>query len=793
MMKKHCKSPEVIISRVCRVVSYTIIAAIILTVMSIIAGCGAGTGGKNPPGDTASETPSSSVNGDDVSAADPSDSSGDMPSPAPSDDSFNTPAANEILPVKLDWKADFPEMTAVELEDDITVITKHGLACSFDKSGLLKEIANGNRSLSLEGVYIDVGVNEQTILNQVGYQSFLDFATWDLPSVTPRQKPLPELTLEGMLQDENNVVAVHSLGDFYWQTIYTFENQGLLKASVRLLTTSDDKKYINGVTFIAKGMDIDYSTTKYEFPGNIPGRVYNMADYPASYVARTDYCNPVVHFDTQGSHLNVMFIDEQEKWGTGVYRNKDGGVNVANTAAVEAYLAKGDALEVGDLYIQFPGDDPYASVVEFYTAKGWVAPKDGVSDGPLYSCHPFGTMDSGFRDLTKLQEYAGYLDTIHEMGYKNVWLLPIFEHPGNNVYTSSDFKKIDSRYGGDEGLKVFTDRAHELGMRVMLDYVPHGPYPHMPLAKNNPDWCSKNIEGNLQIEWDCVSFDYNHPGFYQHMVESVTYHAQELGVDGARIDCAMGGLSNWNPVEGLRPSSSSLRAGLNVTKAIREGFLKGGKAPILLPENFHPVPFYAPYTDVFYDMTLYRMMYDMRERNVDETNFAKELSRWLSVQRATSPEGLVRLRFISNHDVVSWVWDSARPVKTYGVEKAKAVWTLTHFIDGIPMIYQGDENPEIYRSKGENLVDFFAGLNKAREQYLGHDYDIEYILNDSAVVAFRRFNDAENRLVLINLSENEQTFDAAGFDKILYSSGVSLNGNIAVLEPYGSAIINEAE
>jgi len=715
------------------------------------------------------------------------------PSPSPSSSPDPTPPPS----IDIDFAAAYPALSPVELGADGYTAEKNGLALSIDGNGMLRKIESDGRSLGLEGIYIDVGVNGKTLLDQVGYESFLDFNTWTLPTITPKTKPLPELTLEGVFEGDDSLVVIHSLGDFVWHTVYEYKSSGLLKVSARLQTVDPQKKHINGVTFIARGMDLDLETTSYEFPGNItsgvPSKVFRLADYPASYVTRTDYCNPIVHLQTGDSHLNVLFIDEHEKWGTAVYRNRDGGVNVANQPAVESYLAKGDTLEVGNMYIQLPKGDPYGAVVDFYDSMGWRAPEDGASDGAVYSGHPFGTMDSGFRDGKKLQEYAEYLDTIRAMGYKNVWLLPINQHQSGNVYTSTDFRKIHFIYGGDEGLKVYTDKAHELGMRVMLDYVPHGPAPQYPIVKDNPDWPSKRMDGSLQIEWDCVSFDYNNPGFYDHMVECVLYHASELGVDGSRIDCAMGGLSNWDPVEGLRPSSSGLRAGLNITKAIREGFLKAGKQPVILPENFHPVPQYAPYTDLFYDMTLFRMIHDMRVRNYDETRFAVELAYWLSVQRAVSPRGLVRLRFISNHDVVSWTWDKARPVKTYGTEKAKALWSLTHFIDGVPMIYQGDENPEIWRGQGENLVQFFTELNEAREKYLGNEYDIEYILNETAVVAFRRFTDREDRLVLINLSREELTFDASGYDKFLYNRGVALDGSTAVLSPYSAAILDKAD
>ena len=50
---------------------------------------------------------------------------------------------------------------------------------------------------------------------------------------------------------------------------------------------------------------------------------------------------------------------------------------------------------------------------------------------------------------------------------------------------------------------------------------------------------------------------------------------------------------------------------------------------------------------------------------------------------------LAEVRFLGNHDTVSWVWQSKRAVDCYGVGGAKALFALISLIDGVPMIYQG--------------------------------------------------------------------------------------------------------
>lgn len=89
-------------------------------------------------------------------------------------------------------------------------------------------------------------------------------------------------------------------------------------------------------------------------------------------------------------------------------------------------------------------------------------------------------MDTDYQNPHTLQEYAEYLDDLQAMGIKNVWLLPIFINTNDNVYEPIDQSIIDPKYGGNEGAKVYIDRAHELGMRVLFDYVPTAPGPISP-------------------------------------------------------------------------------------------------------------------------------------------------------------------------------------------------------------------------------------------------------------------------------------------------------------------------
>ncbi|QKW29977.1 malto-oligosyltrehalose trehalohydrolase [Streptomyces seoulensis] len=86
----------------------------------------------------------------------------------------------------------------------------------------------------------------------------------------------------------------------------------------------------------------------------------------------------------------------------------------------------------------------------------------------LYELHvgtytPEGTFDAA----------AARLEHLVELGVTHVELMPVCPFPGTNGwgYDGVSLWAVHEPYGGPEGLKRFVDRAHELGLGVVLDVV----------------------------------------------------------------------------------------------------------------------------------------------------------------------------------------------------------------------------------------------------------------------------------------------------------------------------------
>lgn len=677
------------------------------------------------------------------------------------------------------------------------------LNCQFDESGKLLSIQRENLVLPFHGLAFDFGCQEAPVNGLLEYESMLEFRTWNLPDIRPTGKEFNQAPVS-VVKEGQTLTVTYLLDKTRVDMLYTLMPTAL-KVELAIQNTGEEVLYLNACAFLLKLAQVE--GVVFDFPGNAPIYRCEPAKLEQLHPVQTGLINFAVHSQVPGGNLNLLFLDEIEKWGCGVYRDKGDTCYVFN-AALEMDLKPGETCRVGRLYLtactnkdtRFP--NPYLQIRDLVAELGYAPTENGIHDGVMYSCHPSGTMDSGFPLKEDLFQYADYLPRLKEMGVDHVWLLPVFDHNENGVYHSNDQSIIDKRYGGEEGCKYYCDKAHDLGMTILFDYVPHGPAPEFPVARDNPEWPSKRRDGSLQDEWECVSMDYNHPGYQEYTAELVHDHVRRFGVDGARIDCAMGGLSNWRPYRDNRPSGNSVLAGVHITEAIRNGFLRGGKPSFILPENFNLIPNYYHCTDLFYGMNLYRAFVELESTLASNpAEFVRLMTDFLERESWITPPDYHKMRFLGNHDTVSWVWQSKRAVDCYGVGGAKALFALISLIDGVPMIYQGDEDPAIYGGTGENLTAYFTRLFADRKRYLPKGSNLTtYLHTGTPVMAFIREpqnvpespfqTQGQGRvMVLINLSATPQAVPEEAAHWQLLSDSNDLQDPQAPIPGYGYRLL----
>jgi hypothetical protein len=461
------------------------------------------------------------------------------------------------------------------------------------------------------------------------------------------------------------------------------------------------------------------------FPGTMP-----VGDIPVASLAEGESLEPrsrdplaILWSETCRRGLGVWF-DSEEEFAPVSAEKAGEGVSLGHHQQVVIRLGPGESVRLGAQHVWLARgtrDDALRGVQDVYRSIGLKAPDDSLENlGSMvvYCGHPGGPPELNFRTYGGFTKLEQYVPTLRKMNVDLLWLLPIWEHGDGkkyNLYSPFDHFKVSPLYGTPEQLKELSKTSGEAGIKLLFDLVPHGPPAFTEVAKAHPEWIARKPDGSNQEMWNQLAFDNAHPGWQAYMKDAAAWGAREFGAVGARVDCGAGGPLNWNPEVTNRPSLSSLAAGMGMNRAIRDGYRSATPHVMVIPEEYTGANIFTRVSDLTYDAQLYFLMMDLQAHSAGPEEWADQLSRFLHDQHQTVPPGALKMRWISNHDTVSWTYQKGRPLKVYGVDRMRALLALCAWIDGVPMLYQGDEDPSVYGGEGPSSVEFLArvyGLRK---------------------------------------------------------------------------------
>lgn len=159
----------------------------------------------------------------------------------------------------------------------------------------------------------------------------------------------------------------------------------------------------------------------------------------------------------------------------------------------------------------------------------------------IYEAHV--GMSSEERRVASYREFAdNVLPRIQADGYNTVQLMAIMEHPyyGSFGYQVSNFFAPSSRFGTPDDLKYLVNRAHEMGINVLLDLV------HSHSVKNVQEGINEFDGTTYQFfhdgakgdhpAWGSKVFDYSRPSVIHFLLSNLKYWLDEFHFDGFRFD-----------------------------------------------------------------------------------------------------------------------------------------------------------------------------------------------------------------------------------------------------------------
>ena len=168
---------------------------------------------------------------------------------------------------------------------------------------------------------------------------------------------------------------------------------------------------------------------------------------------------------------------------------------------------------------------------------------DFVAEDQLYIYEAHVGMAQEEGRVGTYKEFADItLKHVKDAGYNTIQLMAIMEHPyyGSFGYQVSNFYAASSWFGKPEDLKYLVNKAHEMGIRVLLDLV------HSHAVKNTSEGINMFDGTEWQFfhagdkgehpAWGTKCFDYGKTGVLHFLLSNLKFWMTEYHFDGFRFD-----------------------------------------------------------------------------------------------------------------------------------------------------------------------------------------------------------------------------------------------------------------
>ncbi|CAG9820624.1 unnamed protein product [Phaedon cochleariae] len=244
---------------------------------------------------------------------------------------------------------------------------------------------------------------------------------------------------------------------------------------------------------------------------------------------------------------------EYGKWELVLPPNSDGSPAIKHLSEIKIVVqtyenTKEDRLSPYATYVV----EPPKSEGTIYKQKLWNPPKSErytfKNQKPtrpkslrIYECH-VGIATSELKVGTYDNFTDNVLPRIIKQGYNCIQLMAVMEHAyyASFGYQVTSFYAASSRYGNPEQLKRLVDRAHELGLVVLLDLV------HSHASKNVMDGLNRfdgtdsgyfhaGPRGEHSL-WDSRLFNYSEFEVLRFLLSNIRWYMEEYQFDGFRFD-----------------------------------------------------------------------------------------------------------------------------------------------------------------------------------------------------------------------------------------------------------------
>lgn len=279
------------------------------------------------------------------------------------------------------------------------------------------------------------------------------------------------------------------------------------------------------------------------------------------------------------------------------------------------------------------------------------------------------------RQYTKegtFKAFEQYLPQLKELGVDVLWFMPV--HPISELnkkgtlgsyYAVKDYKAVNPEFGTDADFKQLVENAHEMGFKVIIDWVANHTGCDNVWIADHSDWYVKDSLGQFvsPYDWtDTYKLDYNNDEMRAAMVDAMKYWVKDFNIDGYRCDVAAEVPTDfWN---GARVALDSIKPVFMLAEAEKAELLE-----------------YAFNAEYGWELLHIMNSIAKKEKNVDD------IYAYLAKNDSIIPADGYKMNFITNHDENSW---NGTEYERYG-KGVETFAVLTYTLNGMPLIYSGQE------------------------------------------------------------------------------------------------------
>lgn len=374
------------------------------------------------------------------------------------------------------------------------------------------------------------------------------------------------------------------------------------------------------------------------------------------------------------------------------------------------------------------------------------------------------------------KEFATHLPRLKELGVDILWFMPI--HPISELnrkgelgsyYAVKDYKAFNPEFGTLEDFKAVVNQAHELGMKVILDWVPNHTGCDNAWATEHLEWFSLNEEGKMYgpFDWtDVYELNYDNREMRAAMIDALKFWLTDVNIDGFRCDVA--GEVPTDFWEEARPQLDSVKPEL---------FMLAEASKPELQKNAFNMGYNWPMKDLFSEIAATAGQYTFKKEGEPMRTFpmkhAVAIDSLLADQAANYPKDTYLMNMITNHDLNSW---EGTEFKRLG-NLTNAFAVLSYTLPGMPLIYTGQETGmdrafEFFKKDEaptweprNEFFTFYQKLNALKHNQPALKAGLEggemvrYVTKSNDLYIFSRSVEDSTVLTFVNLGNAEQAVE----------------------------------